>query len=52
MGYRKKVMGLARHGDKTSTGAACIGSRPNVNEHELSVDRVAPVGLEPATKRL
>lgn len=42
MGYRTKVMGrgLARHGDKTSTGATCIGSLPNVNEHELSVVRV------------
>lgn len=42
MGYRTKVMGrgLARHGDKTSTGAACIGSLANVNEHELSVVRV------------
>ncbi|MGX5026764.1 S-type pyocin domain-containing protein [Enterobacter asburiae] len=42
MGYRTTVMGrgLARHGDKTSTGATCIGSLPDVSEHELSVVRV------------
>lgn len=39
MGYRTTIMGrgLARHGDKTSTGATCIGSLPDCTEHNQSV---------------